>query len=174
MGIYFFRGIPATGKTALTDRISAATGIAVFRKDDIFDPLSDAITDISSINRVSYDILARCIQTNIAHQVDIMVDVGFADTQDYTNFLSKLDLRGAQLLSFLCICSNQQVWKKRIEARLLHPAPNQFYRSFDEAVALIKKKRVELLEGEICLDSAKEIEYLMKIVLGKMGRSALS
>ncbi|EPR12211.1 hypothetical protein [Ruminiclostridium papyrosolvens] len=63
--IYFFRGKAATGKTTITDALSNKIKVSILRKDNIFDVISHYIDDNSINNSITYDLLAKMIQTNI-------------------------------------------------------------------------------------------------------------
>lgn len=74
--IYFFRGEAATGKTTITNILSKEIKVAVLRKDDLFDVLTQYIDKILDNNRMSYDLLAQLIQTNINKNTNLIVDIG--------------------------------------------------------------------------------------------------
>lgn len=105
--------------------MSKELNVAVLRKDDIYDKLS--------INKASYDILAKILQTNIDTNSDLIIDIGLAHNPYLKQFLSKIDSKGSEIYKFLCICSNHEEWKKRIKKRLNNPVPNQFFNSVQEA-----------------------------------------
>lgn len=71
--VYFFRGKAATGKTTITNLLSNEINVSVLRKDDIFDVLSQSLKDNSQKHSISYDLLAKLIQTNIDNKTDVIV-----------------------------------------------------------------------------------------------------
>lgn len=160
--IFLFRGKAATGKTTITDLLSKALNVAVLRKDDIYDKLSIFNLEYSENNKASYDILANILQTNIDTNCNLIIDISLAHNPYLKQFLSKIDLKGSEIYQFLCICSNHEEWKKRIEKRLNNPAPNQFFKSVEEAEEHYRKLNIVQFENEIILDSSDDISIIMK------------
>lgn len=162
LNIFLFRGKAATGKTTITDLLSIELNVPVLRKDDIYDELSKCSLDHSQKNQASYNILAKLIQTNISNNCDLIIDISLSRNQYLEQFLKKINFKKSNLFKFLCICSNKQEWEKRIEKRLLSPAPNQLFKSAKEATQYYSKQTSVPFENEIVLDSSKDIEIIMK------------
>ncbi len=72
----------------------------------------------SLINSISYDVLAKIIQTNIDTNCDLIVDISLAHNSYLEQFLSKINFKDSKLYQFLCICSDNEKWKKRIEKKI--------------------------------------------------------
>lgn len=70
----------------------------------------------------------------------------------------------SKFYQFLCICSDNEKWKKRIEKRLINPSLNQLFNSVEKAEKHYGKYNIMPLENEIILDSADEISIIMKKV----------
>lgn len=163
--LLLFRGKSATGKTTLTKALGKRLNRCVLRKDDIFDPMSQYITDNSVKNELSYTILANMILQNLRSGADVIVDIALPHTQDYQRFLDKLDLEGHCFHSFLCVCTDEAVWLERWRERLKHPLPNQYFRSLEEIVSHYAKMEIAPLPGEVVLDSCMGKEVLLQTVL---------
>lgn len=160
--IFLFRGKAATGKTTITDLLGRKLNIPVLRKDDIYDELSKYDFEHSQKNESSYNILARLIQTNINNNCDLIIDISLSHNSYLEQFLSKINFNKSRLFKFLCICSNQQEWEKRIEKRLSNPTPNQLFESAKEATRYYSKQTSAPFKNETILDSSKDIEIIMK------------
>lgn len=167
--VYLFRGRAATGKTMITNQLSTMLNVPILRKDDIFDPLASYDIDRLKINSASYDILGRILQTNIDRDCDIIVDIALPHTPSLQHFLSKLDLKKAQIFHFLCICSNKEEWRRRIAQRMINPAPNQYFTSVEEAEAHYEKMDTQPLENEVSIDSAEDSLVLMDRIYHTIG-----
>ncbi|WP_432663960.1 AAA family ATPase [Wukongibacter baidiensis] len=167
--IFLFRGKAATGKTTITDLLSNELNVAILRKDDIYDKLSVFNLEHSEKNKASYDILEKILQTNIDTNSNLILDVSLAHNPYLNHFLSKIDLKGSQIYKFLCICSNQAEWKKRIEGRIKNPSPNQIFNSVQEAEQHYKKYDIAQVENEIILDSSDDISIIMKKIYEVVG-----
>lgn len=166
--LLLFRGKSATGKTTLTKALSERLHLCVLRKDDIFDPMSQYITDNAIKNGVSYAVLANMIMQNLRTGADVIVDIALPHTPDFQRFLEKLDLEGHQIYFFLCGCTDEAVWLDRWQERLKHPLPNQYFRSLDEIVSHYAKMEITPLPGEVFLDSCKDKETLLQTVLHRI------
>lgn len=160
MNIYIFRGKSATGKTTLTNLLSNKINVPVLRKDDIFDTLSKYVSDISTLNGASYDILARQIQTCIDNNSDIIIDIALQDTKALETFLNKINLKNATIHRFFCDCSDTDIWLDRWKERLKNPLPNQYFKSIDEIAEHYGKCEIKPLNGEIVLDSIILVDEL--------------
>lgn len=159
-----FRGKAATGKTLLSSEISKKLNLFVVRKDNIFDPISSSISDNLLNNKICYDIIASLVQKNLYSNIDVILDVSLANTDSYKLFLSKIDLSYHILTSFLCGCSDENIWISRWEKRFKNPEPNQLLRNVDEAINHYKNMKIELLEDEIYIDSCNSIDKNIDLV----------
>lgn len=167
--IFLFRGKAATGKTTITDLVSKRLNIAVLRKDDIYDRLSVLNLGHSQKNKASYDILIEILQTNINTNSNLILDVSLAHNPYLKQFLSEVDLKGAEIYKFLCICSDHEEWKKRIEKRVNNPSPNQIFKSVQEAEEHYEKYDIAEVENEIILDSSDSTSIIMKKISEVVG-----
>jgi hypothetical protein len=164
--LYIFRGKAATGKSVITDLISKEFNICVLRKDDIYDMLDEKDLDHASKNRLSYNILAKMINTNLKCNCDLIVDIGLANPIYLNEFLDKIDLSKSHVKNFLCICSDEEEWKRRIELRILNPTPNQLFTSADDAIRYYRSNIAVPIQDEIVLDSSEDIlDNLEKVKL---------
>lgn len=162
--ILLFRGKAATGKTLITNILSKELKTVVIRKDDVYDPLSFYQSEHSIINSASHDIMAKIIQTNVDSDCNLIIDLGLAHTPYIKLFLSKLELRESQIYQFLCTCSNHKEWKRRMENRLINPAPNQFFKSVKEAENHYSKYEIVPMKDETVLDSALDLSINLETI----------
>ncbi len=165
MNIYIFRGKSATGKTTLTNLLSNEINVPVLRKDDISDTLSKYVSDISTLNGASYDILAQQIQTCIENNSDIIIDIALQDTKALEIFLQKINFKNATVHRFFCDCSDNDMWLERWRKRLKNPLPNQYFKSIDEIVEHYGKCEIKPLSDEVVLDSVFAVEELLEKIL---------
>lgn len=165
--IVLFRGKAATGKTLITDILGKELNIAIIRKDNIYDSLWVHHLENSRINRISYDIIAKIIQTNIDMDCDLIIDIGLYHNPYLEQFLSKIEFKDSKLYQFLCICSDEKKWVKRLESRFRNPLPNQFFKNLQEAEEHYSQYHTEPFEDEIVLDSAKELSVIMRSIYEK-------
>lgn len=162
MKIYLFRGKSASGKTTLTNALSRKMNIPVLRKDDIFDAVSAHVDNRNILNSVSYDTLAKMIQTCVDNNSDVIVDMALPDITSFEMFMSKIDLNNAEVYRFFCDCSNEELWRKRLEKRLEKPEPNQYFKSVEEIKKHYNSLDIRPMEEETVLDSAQSFGRVLR------------
>ena len=158
--MYLFRGVSATGKTTLTNRLGELYHIPVFRKDNIYDSIVSDMTH-GDKTRICYDALVGMIQTNLDLGIDVMVDIALPHRAYIDLFLGKLDLGNCELIPFFCICSDHATWKSRWVERMKNPAPNQLFVDIDEVDEYYNQFDFTLLENEITIDSMDCVESIL-------------
>lgn len=160
--IIFFRGKAATGKSLVAKNISKAKDFQVLSKDIIFDRLLSDGLKLDHANAIAYDKLAEAIQEHHDKKSDIIVDIGLAHTPFFETFLSKMNLDMINVRQFLFICSKDDVWEERIAKRIAQPeAPNQMFKTLDEAKSHYGRYLTYKVTGEIEIDSALPIEAMI-------------
>lgn len=164
--IIFFRGKAATGKTSASNDLKSNHHFSVISKDLIFDELLNCGNDWATANAMAYDALANAIQKAHDLNEDLVVDIGLAHTPYYLNFLSKMILDERRVKKFLFICSDEDLWRARIVGRIKAPdAPNQGFKSFDEAKCHYQNYEIVKLDDEVEIDSAMSFESMVKCIL---------
>ena len=164
--IYIFRGKAATGKTTITNRLSKEMHIPVLRKDDIYDALSIHSIEHSQKNNISYDIMAKTVQTNIELDNDLILDIALPHKLYAMNFLSKINFDDAKVYNFLCICSDDNIWRERIDKRCKNPMPHQIFADAHEAEKYYNGFDISPLDDEIIIDSIYDLDKIIEIVKG--------
>lgn len=167
--IVFFRGKAATGKSKISQCIKNECGCEVISKDKFFDALLLEGYSWEKANSIAYDKLADYIQKYHDSGKNLVVDVGLAHTPYFNQFLAKMNLDDKNRVLFLFICSDNEVWKQRIKRRIESPeAPNQTFKSTDEAMAHYEKYNIYELEDEILVDSILTLSEMKKIIMDKV------
>ena len=167
--IIIFRGKAATGKTLISNAVSEKLKIPVIRSDDIYDVVAvNYEPEFQLIKGIVYDIIPAIVNANIKLGNDLILDIGLAHQDYMKQFMDKLALDNAKVIMFLCDCSDDEIWCKRIEERILNPTPNQLFESSSEALEYYNKLNLDPLENEIMLDSIEALDVLVDQVLGNI------
>lgn len=161
--MYLFRGVSATGKTVITNKLGASYGLPILRKDDIYDSIHMELSH-SQKTQISYDALAKIIQTNLDLGNDIIVDIALSHRPYIKEFLSKIEFDGNKLISFFCICSDHSEWKRRWAERMKNPTPNQLFLSLDEVDDYYRDFDFTLLDGETTIDSINDMQSILCVL----------
>lgn len=168
--ILLFRGKAGTGKSFITNKLGKKLNISIIRKDDIFNGLLVDKVDYSLGNRLTYNILANIVQTNINSNCDLILDVGLYHYPYVKEFLSKLDLKDAKLYEFLCICSDDKEWDRRLKLRKDSSLASEVFTSIKEANEHYSKYVVEGNKDEIILDSVEDIETIIDKICNEINK----
>lgn len=163
--IYLFRGMIATGKTVISNLLADRLGIPVYRKEDIYHALDIPAFDHQKKNEMAYNALIKTVQAAIDEKRDFVLDIGLAHWPKYEWFMSQINLRRAHLYRFVCICSDESVWRDRVEVSLRNHQADVHFRSPEEAIYHYRKKDSAPREGEYVLDSIEPADQLLKKVL---------
>ena len=146
--IYLFRGMIATGKTMIANLLGDRLGIPVYRKEDIYHAIDIPAFDHQKKNDMAYSALLKTVQAAIDEKRDFVVDIGLAHWP-----------------KFVCVCSDEEIWRERVEASLLSHQEDVHFHSAEEAIYHYRNKDSAPREGEYVLDSVEPAEQLLKKVL---------
>ncbi len=163
--IYIFRGKAATGKTTITNALSERINAIILRKDDIFDSIYQHINDNTINNNITYDILARLVNTNLKNNIDIILDIGLYSNINLNLFLSKIDFAFHNKYIFLCECNDIYFLRERWQERFKNPKPNQFFKNFDEVINYYSKLDCSSIENEIIIDSTIDLDIILENIV---------
>ena len=163
--IILFRGKPGVGKTTLSNAVSKRLGIAVIRKDDIYDALAEFVGEHSVRNDICQQTMFRILSTNIQNGVDTIVDHSLHYPNPIRDFQDWVHKQEADLVSILLTCSDEEVWKQRFNQRKFNPKPNNLITDFDELKAHYGSLYTEPIEGELVVDSLGDLDALTRQVL---------
>lgn len=166
--VILFRGRAAVGKTLLSNRVAQELGLAVIRKDDIYNALSIHIQDHSVRNDACELSIHSMVTSQLNNGVDIIVDTSWNHPEQVERFGTTIDSAGGVLLSFLCRCVDLAVWKERFSRRSADPQPNNIITDFGQLLDHYNGVPIEPLLNEIFLDTSPEIEVLVRTVLDKI------
>lgn len=167
--ILFLRGKAATGKTALSKLITVQYNYNYLSKDIFFDNLLQQGLSWQDATSKAYDQLAQAIQEAHDLNFDIVVDLGLAHTPYFKEFINKLSLNLEYVRFYLTTCSDDAIWSKRIQNRIDAPkAPNQAFKSTDEAFAHYAKHDMHLLDSEILVDSIHPLETCLYLIMNQL------
>lgn len=156
--ILFFRGKPGVGKTAFSNALGRDLGLAVLRKDDVYDALSTQIESHELKSQLSYDVLQQQILTQVSNGNGVIVDSSLHHTDHIQTFLAWAQSHRVPLITILIICSNEALWAERFNQRALNPTPNQLITHFGDLKQFYGDLNTVPLDGELVIDSAEDFE----------------
>ena len=171
--VYIFRGMAGVGKTTLAGMLAAQLRIPLLCKDHIVEgaKMSQKIVDRTILNNVLYyDIFYKLVQTNLNLGADMVLDIALGDRSHAQMFFDRLDFGSNSRLDFFVICSSENEWRERHEARLLNPTLSQSFKSFEHVKQHYAERDINPFEYEYVIDTIKTAEEsfaeIMRVVEG--------
>lgn len=158
----------ATGKTTITDLLSSKISVPVFRKDDIYDTLSQYGFEHRVLNDISVKILQKLIDTNASLGGSFILDIGMGHKPYAEDFFNSIARKDINIVRFLCVCSNSNLWEERIQQRIVNPTPNQRIRSVDEARQHYADIDITPFEDETVIDSSGSLDKNLDTIMKKI------
>lgn len=155
--IILFRGKVGVGKTTISNKISKSINLPVVRKDDVYDACINYLNIHNERNLLCTDVMRNIIETNIIKGVDVIVDDSCHYIEQISEFTQWTKKRGFELISFLCICSDEVIWSERFNKRSINQKPNQMITNFSELKQHYKDLNTECVESEHILDSSNKL-----------------
>lgn len=155
MKLTLFRGRPGTGKTTQAHKFAQEQGLCVISKDLFYDTLaqSQSLSDAER-NPLSYQLLFNFLEENKNNNSHVVIDFPFQKVQEITSFQERCNSLRIELDLVLVICSDHELWGKRLRARSDNPKPNQIITTLDGFRELYGTLEIEPLFGERVVDTA--------------------
>ncbi len=107
-------GAPGSGKSTLGRALSRRLGWPLVDKDDVRDLLDDAIHDAGGL---AYAIMFNVARRQLLQGLSVICDSPFAYRRCYERAQEIALEATARLAVVECRCSDEAVWRRRIEAR---------------------------------------------------------
>ena len=108
-----FKGPPGTGKSTLARAVAAQLGWPVVDKDDVKDVLDGRAPESGWL---AYEVMLRVARTQLLQGSGVVCDSPLLRGV-YAQAQRIADETGARLVVVECRCSDEGVWRARIEAR---------------------------------------------------------
>ena len=109
--LLLMKGPPGSGKSTLARELGRRLHWPVIDKDDVRDLLPDAIGGIS------YEAMLAVARRQLQLGLSVIADSPLGYGESYRRAVSMAAECGARVAVIECVCSDQTVWRQRIEAR---------------------------------------------------------
>jgi tRNA uridine 5-carbamoylmethylation protein Kti12 len=158
MKLILFRGRPGTGKTLMSNLLSAKINAPIIRKDDIYDAISELEPDHQLRNRATFKFLYTILSTNKHINSKIIVDCPFQFPDDLSQLRKWCFENDVELTSILVTCSDESIWAARFNKRADNPSPNQLITDFKKLKERYTEMQLEAEADELLIDTVKSPE----------------
>lgn len=114
-----FKGLPGCGKTTLSRALGQHLGWPVISKDDFCAILDERIADYGSL---AHDLMWSMAHSLLSQGFPFICDSTLMGPWHYAEACRVANEAGAALFVVECCCSDERIWRERIEARKDYPA----------------------------------------------------
>lgn len=108
------KGFPGSGKSSIGRAISSHFGWPLIDKDDVLDVLIDQPVDAG---RLAYDAMWRVARRQLLQGLSVVCDSPLSHPIGYRAARRVADETGATLVVVECRCSDELIWRDRVDAR---------------------------------------------------------
>ncbi len=109
--LLLMKGPPGSGKSTLARELGRRLHWPVIDKDDVRDLLPDAIGGIS------YEAMLAVARRQLQLGLSVIADSPLGYGESYRRAVSLAAECGARVAVIECVCSDETIWRQRIEAR---------------------------------------------------------
>lgn len=163
--IILFRGLPAVGKTFISDETGKILKIAIIRKDDIYDSIHSDISSHDVRNHICHKIIFKMIETNLASDTDLIIDCPFRNIDDLKNLSAFIEERNGELKTILCNCTDENLWEERFNNRNENRSPNNLLLDFKDLKKNYPSLVLEKFGDELVIDTSISLDENIRGIL---------
>jgi predicted kinase len=167
MWLLALKGLPGCGKSALGRALSKQLGWPLIDKDDIKDIL-DGYAD--EAGRLAYESMFNVARRQLLQGLNVICDSPLAYRISYAKVQQIAAETHARLAIIECYCSDEQEWRRRINARKLLKLPAHHQTDWMNMQAYVARVREEsaypISEPYLRVDTIRPLEELVDEVLG--------
>ena len=114
-----FKGLMGTGKSTLSRALGQRLGYLVVDKDDFSDVL---LPHLERYGPLAYEAMFLASRSLLQQGFSVICDSPLRGQIGYRNAARLAQEVGAQLHVIVCVCSDEALWRERLETRTRRPA----------------------------------------------------
>ena len=115
------RGGPGAGKSTLARAIARSLRIPLIDKDDIKDIIDPAMAETKVAGMLAYECMWRVAERQLALGMSAIADSPLTGEMGYQRMATLRERYNMPVLVIHCACSDDTLWRERIEARQAIP-----------------------------------------------------
>ncbi len=128
MWLIVMRGLPGSGKSALSRALSKHLSWPLIDKDDVRDLLGD---EIPGIGGLAYDIMFNIARRQLLQGLNVICDSPLVARVSYDRAQAIAKETQASLVVIECVCSDESLWRSRITERKTQGLPTHHQTDWD-------------------------------------------
>ena len=114
MQLLMLKGFPGSGKSTLGRALSRRLRWPLIDKDDMKDMFAEQVPDS---NKLAYDVMLNIVRRQLLQGLDVVCDSPLTHPMTYAHAQNIALETHARLIIVECFCSDELLWRQRVEAR---------------------------------------------------------
>ncbi|MDQ3704541.1 MAG: ATP-binding protein [Chloroflexota bacterium] len=161
------RGMPGSGKSTLGRAISKRLGWPIIDKDDVKDLIDGHCDDSGTL---AYEVMFNIARRQLQQGLNVICDSPLTYASLYEQARRVADDTGARLVVLECVCSDEEEWQRRVDARQEMGLPGHHMSSWEklQGYRLMVEGKVEYPVGvdRLVLDTVRPLEEIVEEAMG--------
>jgi predicted kinase len=154
------KGFPGSGKSTLSRALSRRLAWPLIDKDDVKDIADQQLQ--GETNGLSYDIMLNIVRRQLLQGLNVICDSPLTHPMTYERAKAIAVETQASLAIVECICSDEQIWSQRINARKYRNLPAHHMTDWECVQAYRRQFAAEasfaIMNLHIVVDTVKPLE----------------
>jgi predicted kinase len=160
------KGHPGSGKSAVARALSRRLRIPLIDKDDIKDVVDGLCEDAGGM---AYTAMFQVARRQLLHGLSVICDSPLSEVGGYTMACCVVHDAAARLVVVECVCSSQEEWRRRIEARSALRLPAHHITSWADMEAHLRRRaetsNYPIDEPHLLVDTVTPLEEVVQRIV---------
>jgi len=163
MRLLALKGFPGSGKSTIGRALGKQWGWPVIDKDDIKDTFGEPVP---SPDELAYDVLLHVVRRQLLQGLNVLCDSPLTHKTTYERLQQLAKQTDARLLVLECLCSDQEIWSQRVNARKAYGLPAHHMTDWERVQAYRHQYLVEanytITHPHLVVDTARPLAVCME------------
>ncbi len=175
MKLLMLKGFPGSGKSTLGRALSRHLHWPLIDKDDVKDMLNEQVPDA---NGLAYDVMLHIVRRQLLQGLDVICDSPLTHLITYERTQHIVAETHTSLAVVECLCSDELLWKQRVEARKQRNLPAHHVVDWETLQAYRREHRAEanfpINYPLLLVDTVKPLSVCVSEVVDWLERTSFS
>lgn len=166
MQLLMLKGFPGSGKSTLGRALSRQLHWPLIDKDDVKDMFSEQVPDAGEL---AYDVMLNIVRRQLRQGLDVICDSPLTHLVTYERTQNMVAETHASLVIVECFCSDELLWRQRVNARKSYGLPAHHMVDWETMQAYRREHRVEasfpITHPHLLMDTARPLDMCVAEVV---------
>ncbi len=159
MWLIAMKGLAGSGKSTLGSALSKRLGWPLIDKDDVKDLLD---SQASTAGGLAYDIMFNMARRQLLQGLSVICDSPLTSEIAYTHAQSIAAETQATLAILECFCSDESLWKQRVNDRKILQLPDHHQTDWDIFQSFLRQPHVQerysIVHPHLVVDTVQPVQ----------------